>query len=153
MLTNARVVALLDGGGAVIEQADVEYREGRMATVGGYDAATVSLAPVWAFSAVDAPVPDASELNEAQVVIEGDYDGQRIEMRGAGTFGYTNTGHFEGEFHAPPMIILERYPERDEEPGSSEYTTEEWITRMGDIGVMASEQYRRAQRGIALADR
>lgn len=40
--TDARVVAMLDGGGVVIEQADIEYREGRMATVGGHEETTYS---------------------------------------------------------------------------------------------------------------
>lgn len=42
-------------------------------------------------------------MNEAQIVIEGDHDGQRIELRGKGAFGYTGTGHFEGELCASPV--------------------------------------------------
>lgn len=152
-LTSARVVAVLNGGGAVVEETDVEYREGRVAMTTGDEEPTCSLAPVWAFSAVGAPVPDASELNEAEIVLEGDYDGQRIEVRGTGTFGYTDTGHFEGEFYTPPMIILERYPEQQIDDGPPEFTTEEWVSRMSEIEVKPSEQFRRAQRGIALADR
>lgn len=152
-LTSARVVAVLNGGGAVVEEADVEYREGRVAMTTGDEEPTCSLAPVWAFSAVGAPVPDASELNEAEIVLEGDYDGQRIEVRGPGTFGYTDTGHFEGEFFTPPMIILERYPEQQIDDSPPEFTTEEWVSRMSEIEVKPSEQFRRAQRGIALADR
>ncbi len=153
VLTNARVVALLDGGGVVVEQGDVDYREGRMATTSGDDEPTYSLVPVWAFSAVGAPVPDASELTDAEMVLEGDYDGQRIEMRGSGTFGYTDTGHFEGEFYAPPMIILESFPEQQNVDGPAEFTTEEWVSRMSEIEVKPSEQFRRAQRCRALADR
>lgn len=152
-LANARVVALLDGGGVVVEQAVVEYREGRMATTSGDEEPTCSLTPMWAFSAAGAPVPDASEMNEAQIVLEGDYDGQRIEVRGSGTFGYTDSGHFEGEFFAPPLIILERFPEQQAEDDPPEFTTEEWIVRMSEIEVKAPEQYRRAQRCIAPADR
>lgn len=152
VLTNARVVALVDGGGAVIEHGDIEYREGRVATIGGHNAETCTLAPVWAFSVVGAPVPDASELGDAQIVIEGDHEDQRIELRGTGAFGYTDTGHFEGEFYASPVIILDHYPEPTDEPVPSDFTADEWGSRMGVIEVKAPEQFRRAQRNLSPAD-
>lgn len=155
-LTNARVVALLEeGGGAVVETRDVEYMEGRSLSISGREGDIIHLVSIWSFSVADSKVPDMVEMSRAQIVIEGDCDGQRVELRGAGSFGYTDLGTFEGEFRAAPTFLLEEEPDEppSDELRKSDLTPEEWVEHMRTVEVDAPEQFRRAQYGVGLQDR
>lgn len=149
-LTNTRVVALVDGGGVVVEEGkDLEYIEGRSIILTAPDYEVPLLEVCCRFNVVDAPTPDMMELTDAWITMEGDCDGQRIELRGKGNFGYTDHGMFEGTFVEPPKMILERVPES---PSSEEDEEDElrdpgaWLAHMKTVSVKSPAQFDRACR-------
>lgn len=153
ILQNARIVAVLEGGGAIIEHRDIEYEEGRVLMYDGDDRDTPQLGFSCSFTVVGSEAPDMVELKRAHLVIEGDCEGQRIELRGEGHFGYTEKGDCEGDFLLAPAIILERDPKPattsvndndDEEMGDDEMA--EWLEHQQSLSVLAPDEYRRAQR-------
>lgn len=149
-LTNTRVVALVEGGGVVVEKGkDLEYIEGRSIILGAPDYDVPQLEVCCRFNIVDAPTPDMMELTDAWSTIEGDCDGQRIELRGQGNFGYTDHGTFEGTFSEPPKMILEQVPESrtaDEDDADDGLTPAEWMAYMETVTVEALPQFDRACR-------
>lgn len=145
-LTNTRVVALLDGGGVVVEEGkDLEYIEGRSIILIAPDYDVPLLEVCCRFNAVDAPTPDMMELTDAWITIEGDCYGQRIELRGQGNFGYTDHGTFEGTFAEPPKMILEQVPPSDSDVDDAR-TPEEWMEYMDTVTVKPSPQFAQACR-------
>jgi hypothetical protein len=149
-LTNARVVALLDGGGVVVEKGkDLEYIEGRSMILTAPDYKVPLLEVSCRFNMLDAPIPDMMELSDAWITIEGDCDGQRIELRGEGNFGYTDHGTFEGTFSEPPKMILEQVPKQrpnEDDDVDDGLTPAEWMAHMETVRVKASPQFDRACR-------
>lgn len=149
-LANTRVVALVEGGGVVVEEGkDLEYIEGRSIILGAPDYDVPQLEVCCRFNIVDAPTPDMMELTDAWITIDGDCDGQRIELRGQGNFGYTNHGTFEGTFTEPPKMILEQVPESqsaNDDDVDDGLTAAEWMAHMDTVPVKASPQFDRACR-------
>lgn len=156
IITNARIVAVLEGGGAIVETHDIEYDEGRTLMHDGPDIETPQLGFRCSFTIVGSGAPDKIETNRTHLVIEGDCEGQRTELRGDGYFGYTGTGDCEGSFISPPAILLEREPKAagvndddhddDEDEQTEDERIEEWLAYVETVEVLPSEQFRRAQR-------
>ena len=151
-ITKARIVAMIEGGGVVVEHRDLTYQEGRLAGYAGIDQQTPQLLLNCGFTVLGSALPDVVEMNRARMVVEGDCDGQRIEIRGSGHFGYTDAGLPEGSFSRPPAILLDVIPElpASEEPDMS---PEEWQRTIGTKKVVAPNEYRRAQRAIDAEER
>ena len=122
-LRDARIVALILGGGAIVERGDFVFREGRdpISFTDEEDPTNPPLLEyICGFRPLDAPEPEASESTEARIVIEGESEGGRLEIRGPGWVGYDDRGFFSGWFDDPPKMILDRLPrvlpDKDERP-------------------------------------
>ena len=145
-LTNARIVVLItNGGGAIVEHRDVEYTEGRVVTCFGEDEPPQLRFMYW-FNVLGTRPADTLELTPARIIIEGDCEGQRIEIRGRGHFGYGEFGNPEGEFSRAPVILLEKVQE-DDVPGAPDMPLDEWRKHMDSIEPVPSPDYVRAVRG------
>lgn len=145
-LTNGRMVVLIDdGGGAIVEHRDIEYSEGRLVMFFGEDEPP-QLRFIYSFSVAGTKPADKLELIPARIVLEGDCEGQRIEIRGRGHFGYGELGFPEGDFSKAPVILLEEVQE-DDGPHEPDMPRDEWRKHMDSIEPVPSPDYVRAVRG------
>lgn len=104
-IKEARIVAAIHGGGAIVEHANLIFTEGR-SWEGGSDGSS-RLGYHALFEREDAD-PLASEGVEARIIITGQHEcGKAIEIRGDGYFGYDDNGCVEGTFEEPPLILVE----------------------------------------------
>lgn len=152
IIREARVVAtLFQGGGAIVEKGDVEFREGRLATImgmGEHRDSQAALEYTCGFGKLGTPAPDASSSMEAYIVIDGTTDLGGMEVRGHGYIGYDNLGNFEGWFERPPTILLDEYPEPAVDEQGEVESTEDWVTQLRSRQPKPSPQYERARRGV-----
>ncbi len=110
-LRNARIVAALDDGGAVVDTCDIDYVEGRFATEVGEDDRPPFLEPEFTFHSTGRDDPIAVAMTEARIVIDGVTDDGPLEIRGNGYFGYDENGQIEGRFIEQPAMLLDALPE------------------------------------------
>jgi hypothetical protein len=150
-LRNARIVAAIDGGGAMIETGDFVYEEGRHPTRFSDDGTGD---PPWlelfyGFSVIDAPTPDATESVEARILIDGDGEAGRMEIRGNGWIGYDENGFVNGWFETPPKMLLDhgaKMPDWPVDPKRGELSFGEWMAHMEATKPRTSAEYDRATR-------
>lgn len=147
-LDNARLVAMVSGGGVVIETGAFDYTEGR-SPISFDDPGTPNENPtlqfVARFGVRDAPVPEASEAVEARIVLSGIHSDGPFEIRGEGWFGYDEHGNPEGWFEEPPVILVDSLGERapfDEKP----MTDAEFQAYLKEVHPRPPRQYRQALR-------
>lgn len=154
VIRNARIVAMVKDGGAIVEQGDFSYEEGRWATEygGSQRENPPRLEHTASFQTLGAPVPDAGEAVEARIVIDGTCDDGPIEIRGNGWFGYDDNGNIEGRFEPSlPDIFLDTMPPHEPEP-EDEMSFEERVDWIGNLKVKTSPQFERAARGRSFDD-
>lgn len=154
-IRNARIVVMLKGGGAIVEQGDFEYEEGRYAVeYGAADRLVPSqLEHAAAFRTLGAPVPDAGEAIQARIVIDGMCDDGPVEIRGDGWFGYDDKGNIEGRFEPNlPDIYLDFIPDDEPKPVENEMSAAEWLHYSLNLKAKVSGQYERAARGRPIED-
>ena len=148
IIRDARIVVLVQNGGAVVETRDIEYTEGRHASDYNRDLGEElpSLNLLHGFTEVDAPVPDAMVTVPGRIVIDGMTENGRIEIRGHGDFGYDERGHILGDFDDLPVILIDKFeqPETEDRNGM---TIEEWSAHMDSIEPQTSAEFDRATRG------
>ena len=149
-LRNASVIAMIEGGGAMIETGDFVYEEGRTPNRYSDDgtAHPPMLETLFGFSVIDAPDPDATESVEALIVIDGDGEAGRMEIRGDGWIGYDENGFVSGWFDDSPKMLLDhgaKMPEYPDRPGQ-ELSRAEWLAHMEVTRPRTSAEYDRATR-------
>lgn len=149
-LTGARIVAIVVGGGALVETMDLRYDEGRMAMAYSephdYAHKPPELEPLYSFTQTPDVEHLASELIEASIVIDGAYDDGQLEIRGKGWIGYDDNGRLSGWFDEPPQMLLDTLPER--EPGNDDdWSVDKWEREMGKHPPLPTAQFDRACRG------
>lgn len=152
-IRQAHVVATLSrSGGAIVETGDIEFREGRQATIigmGDERDSQAALEYTCGFGKPGTPLPDASSSMEAYIVIDGKTDLGGMEVRGHGYIGYENLGNFEGWFERPPTILLDEYPESKNADDEAEVeSTKDWVAQLRARQPRPSPQYERARRGV-----
>lgn len=154
-IRNARIVAMLKDGGAIVETGDFEYREGRYATEYGGAGRDhpCQLEHTASFGTLDAPAPDASEVTQARIIIDGECEDGPVEIRGEGWFGYDEKGNVEGRFEPGlPDILLDFVPEVEPDPGEPKMSTREWLEYSLNLKAKTSAQFERAARGRSIED-
>jgi hypothetical protein len=151
---NARIVATVLGGGALIESGNFVYEEGRWPHPGDGPTRPPLLSLSYTFETLDAPDFDAAESVQARIIIDGEGEAGRLEIRGDGWIGYTEHGFLTGYFDRAPDMLLDYVEAADdpEEDTVSESMPERWAKRMELIKPKTSAEYDRATRGREWAD-
>jgi hypothetical protein len=149
-ITGGRIVALLEGGGAVVEQHDLTFSEGRSQVVytNGAEETEYSLEYRASFEVTGSATPYAADETPAFIVLTGVHEsGNRMEVRGKGLFGYDDKGSPSGHFEEPPIIIVDDIPDDPTGPHDENYSVERWLEHMENVHPQPSDEYRRALRG------
>lgn len=149
-IASARVVAMLDDGGAMVITGDVECIEGR--TPIGYSENDARNPPrleyVFRFVVGEDREPDATLSVEAQIVIDGTHRDGPLEIRGRGWIGYDELGNCGGWFEHPPAMLLDTMPTSDSTDGHM--SPEEWARTIGQREPKTTPEFERAARGRSI---
>lgn len=157
-LRDARVVAILKGGGAVVEQGLVlSFIEGRHESYEsrGEDQPMISrLDYHGSFEVAGDSGGLTGEAAKAQIVIEGTHsNGRRLEIRGEGWLGYDERGRIEGTFtEAPDMMIDEVEDDEEDEASEPAVPRKEWEALIAEVRPRPSQQFVRAMVGCSFPD-
>jgi hypothetical protein len=153
-IRDARIVVLIDDGGAAVEKGDFEFDEGRyLISYGGDPDRPPQLEWGASFRTLGAGAPDKAVMIEGRIVIDGTCDDGRIEIRGNGWFGYDEKGQVDGRFEPDiPVILLDSAPEKARDPDEPPYDPTAWSAYMDTIEPQTSAEYERAARGRSLGD-
>jgi hypothetical protein len=146
VLKDARIVVAVKDGGAIVEHADIEYREGRAPS--GYIADPSDppkLEMLNHISILGAPQADTLASVPGRIVITGTHESGAVEIRGDGWIGYNEHGHLEGDFHPLPVIIADHVPGSPED--GQGMSIAEWTDHMRDRNPKTSPEFDRATRG------
>lgn len=146
-IAGARVVALVDGGGAVVVNGDVDCIEGRSpiayAEVDALNPARLQYA--FRFAVGEDREPDATVSVEAQIVIDGAHRDGPVEIRGHGWIGYDELGRCSGWFEQPPTILVDTMS--SDGTGDEIASPEEWARTVGQLEPKTTPEFERAARG------
>lgn len=146
-IANARIVAMLEDGGAVVVTGDVQCVEGRNAI--GYSEDDSNNPPrleyVFRFAVGEDRDPNATVSVEAQIVIDGTHHDGPLEIRGQGWIGYDELGNCCGWFEQPPVMLLDTMPTY-EGPDRS-VSQEEWVRTISQREPKTTPEFARAARG------
>ncbi|SDD58732.1 hypothetical protein SAMN05444678_11691 [Sphingomonas sp. YR710] len=111
LLTDARIVATLKKGGAIVEDGlTLSIREGRSwNTRGEHDDPTREewLEYHFSFHVEDGTYPESMVSQKGQIVISGTHpNGSVLLIQGKGWVGYDEHGNPEGHFEQPPKVTV-----------------------------------------------
>jgi len=110
-LTDARIIATMKKGGAVVEDGlTVVIREGRLWVCRGDQDdpdREEALKYHLSFHVDSENIPESSVSSRAQIVIIGKHESDNVfQIEGRGWLGYDETGRIEGFFEKPPRITV-----------------------------------------------
>lgn len=110
-LSDARIVATMKKGGAVVEDGlAMVIREGRLWVCRGDQDdpdREEALEYHLSFHVESDEIPESSVSSRAQIVITGKHqNGNTFQIEGKGWLGYDETGRIEGFFEKPPRITV-----------------------------------------------
>lgn len=123
-LSDARVVASIKDGGAVVETGlTLAFLEGRRQVWSGTQDGDVSeLEYYLEFELEGGEPPEANDYVQARIVVEGMHDnGERLEIRGEGWIGFDDRSRISGHFLSPPRMFVDASV--DEEPEAGDHAT------------------------------
>lgn len=148
-IKDARIVVAVRNGGAIVEQRDMEYHEGRYPSEYLNDAScsVPCLDMQYLFNETGADSPDCMVTIQGRIVIDGTTKDGPIEIRGFGEFGYDEHGRVQGNFDALPVILLDEIVQDEVPDDAKEMTRREWVDHMARTKPKPSAQFERATRG------